>query len=172
MVEARTIDDLGIGPSTRFAKDQAYLDKTLIKESSFVSHQTQVDVSSPSFSSEFDSLFQISKRYKPWALFWPPQGFNMQKMRLFTHQVVPSLGTEEFQQSLMQKVRDKQETLKQSRKKKKPSGKDKEHAWSDQKEEEEEGRESDQIILFLEYIYELDRMMAAINARRSQYSKG
>ena len=172
MVEPRTIDNLGLEPSVRWAQDQEYLDRTLLKESPFVSLQTQIDVSSPFFSGEFDSLFQITQRYKSWAYFWAPKGYNEQKMRLFTFQVIPSLGTEEFQQAQMQKIRDKVDALKKQRAKRKESGEVGEYGWEDEREEDEENRESKMLLDLLEYINGLDKLLAAINSRRSQYSKG
>lgn len=172
MVEPRTIDNLGLESSVRWAKDQEYLDRTLLKESPFVSLQTQVDVSAPSFTAEFDLLFQVTQRYKPWALFWPPTGYSDQKMRLFTFQIIPSLGTEEFQQAQMQKIREKLDSRKQARAAKKEADKTAEFAWEEEKEEEEENRESKMLLDLLEYIHELDKLLIAINSRRNQYSKG
>ena len=60
----RTIDNLGLDVSTRYAEDQKRLDQQFIKESKAVSAQTQIDVTSPSYGSEFDLLFEITKRNK------------------------------------------------------------------------------------------------------------
>jgi len=172
MVESRTIDNLGLGPSIRWAQDQEFIDQSIIKESPFVSMQTTVDVASPFFTSEFDVLFQIKQRFAPWAFFSTPQGFNLQKMRLFTYQIIPSLGTEEFLSAQMQKVRDKVASSKENRIKRRSEGRGSEYPWEDEKEEEEEERESKTLIHLIEYINVLDTLMAQINARRSQYSKG
>ncbi|MCB1081473.1 MAG: DUF5399 family protein [Chlamydiia bacterium] len=172
MAEPRTIDNLGLGPSIRWAQDQAFIDQSIVKESSFVSLQTTIDVSSPFFSSEFDLLFQIKQRFAPWALMLAPKGFNMQKMRLFTYQAIPSLGSEEFLSSQMQKIRDKVALNKEDRMKRREEGRGAEFAWEDEREEEEEQRESKTLIALLEYVHVLDILMAQINARRSQYSKG
>lgn len=172
MAEPRTIDNLGMGPSIRWAQDQQFVDQSIVKESPFVSMQTTVDVSSPFFSSEFDLLFQIKQRFAPWALLYAPQGFNIQKMRLFTYQTIPSLGTEEFLTSQMQKIQDKVTSSKEERIKRRQEGKGSEFAWQDEREDADEEKESKTLMALLEYIKVLDTLMAQINARRSQYSKG
>lgn len=169
MVEPRTIDDLGVETSVRWATDQEYLDKTITKESPFVSRQTTVDVSSPFFKSEFDLLFEVKQRYQHWANFFAPKEYMEQKMRLFTFQVIPSLGSEELQLAQMQKIKDK---LASSIKERKEKGKVGEFAWQDQKGEEDEMRESKTLLDLLEYINEIDKLIVAINSRRSQYAKG
>lgn len=172
MPEPRTIDNLGLAPSVRFAKDQELIDPSITKEASFVSLQTIVDVASPSFLSEFDRLFQLNQRYTPWAFLIEPKGYNLQKRRLFTHQIIPSLGTEEFLLSQVQKIRDKVAASKQDRIKQREEEGGSKYAWEDEREEADEDRESKALIALLEYIKVLDTLMVQINARRSQYSKG
>lgn len=172
MVEPKTIDNLGLDSSIRYAEDQAYLDKTLTKESPFISLSTQIDVQQPFYKGEFDTLFQITKRFAPWALLYPPIGYNLQKMRLFTFQAIPSLGTHEFLSAQMQKIRDKVDNNKSARAKRREEGKGAEYAWEDEKEEEEELRQSKTLIALLEYLQEVDTLLTQINSRRNQYSKG
>ena len=172
MVEPRTIDDLGIESSVRWASDQTYLDKSIIKESPFVTRQTLVDVSAPFFKSEFDLLFESKQRFQHWAYFFAPEKYTEQRMRLFTFQLIPSLGSAEFQQAQMQKIKDRIDSAKNERKKRKERGEAVEYAWQDKKEEEEEMRESKTLLELLEYIHTLDQLILAVNSRRSQYSKG
>ncbi|MCP5505275.1 MAG: DUF5399 family protein [Chlamydiales bacterium] len=172
MVEPKTIDNLGLDTSVRWAKDQQYFDSSLIKESSLVSRQTTIDVTSPAFSSKFDALFQINQRFIPWALLGAPQGYNLQKMRLFTYQAIPSLGSEEFLHVQMLKIKDRVKAQKESRAKRREAGQGSEYAWEDEREEEEELRQSKTLIALLEYLQILDKLMTEINARRSQYQKG
>ncbi|MCB1109453.1 MAG: DUF5399 family protein [Chlamydiia bacterium] len=172
MVEPKTIDNLGLEHSVRWAQDQAYLDKTYTKEASFISLSTKVDVAHPFYKGEFDTLFQVTKRFAPWALLYPPMGYNLQKMRLFTFQAVPSLGTHEFLSAQMQKIRDKVENSKQARAQRRQEGKGAEFAWEDEREEEEELRQSKSLIALLDYLQTIDTLIAQINSRRNQYSKG
>ena len=170
MVEPRTIDNLGLEPSVRFAKDQEYYDSAITAESSYVSRQTEVDVLSPYFTSTFDSIFKMSIRHQPWAFFSMPKGYNEQTMRLFTFQVIPSIGLEELQKSNIEKIQDFREKIKKSKvkKRKKERGKD----WEDDQEKEEILSEAKTLLILLEYINELDTLFQMINARRSQYTKG
>ena len=172
MPEPKTIDNLGLGPSVRWAQDQEFIDQSLIKESPFVSSQTVVDVASPCFSSEFDLLFHVKQRFAPWSFFLSPPGYQFQTIRLFTYQVIPSLGSEDFISTQMQKIRDKVSSSKKQRALKNQEGKGPEYAWEDERENDEEERESKMLLNLLEYINTLDTLIAEINARRSQYSKG
>lgn len=172
MVEPRTIDNLGLDPSVRFAKDQALYDRSLIKESYYVSKQTEIDVLSPYFTTAFDSIFQMSQRHNPWAFFSMPEGYNDQKMRLFTFQVIPSLGLEEFQRNNIQKIRDFNERIKKSKVKKKKGNKEKGEDWEEDQEKEKILSESKTLLKLLEYLLELDKLLQMINSRRSQYTKG
>ena len=172
MVEPKTIDNLGIETSIRWAQDQAFLDKTLTKESPFITLSTTVDVATPFYKSEFDLLFHVNDRFAPWASFLAPQGYHLQKKRLFTFQTIPSLGEEEFLSAQMQKIRGKVDRAKELRAQRRREGKGSEYGWEDEKEEEEEVRESKSLIALLEYLQLLDGMMTQISARRSQYSKG
>lgn len=171
MVEPKTIDNLGLETSIRWAQDQKYLDKTFTKESPFVSLSTQIDVAEPFYESEFNTLFQM-KRYATWAALLAPKSYNLQKMRLFTFQIIPSLGTHEFLSAQMQKIRDGVENSKKGRAQRRKEGKGSEYLWEDEKEEEEELRASKMLINLLEYLQVLDTILIQINSRRNQYSKG
>lgn len=170
MPEPKTIDNLGLGPSVRWAKDQEFVDTSLIKESPFVSRQTTIDVATPCFSSEFDLLFQTKQRFAPWSFFLSPPGYHSQALRLFTHQTVPSLGSEDFRNSQIKKIKDKVNKTKKARKK--PRSLPDEKNWETRRESEEEDRESNALIQFLEQLHQSDEMLAEVNAKRSQYSKG
>jgi hypothetical protein len=173
---SKTIDDLGIGTSVRYAKDQEYLDKTFSKASVFVPEQTQIDVSVPCFSSEFDMMFEISQRNKGWAAFLTPPGFKEQKKRLFTFQILPSLGPEEAQQIHADRIRSRLETDRAKRKKEKDKkereGREKKAPFEEDIEFQEEEKESEVIIRLIELISNLDRILVEINSRRNQYQRG
>lgn len=172
MVEPRTIDNLGIETSVRWAQDQKFLDKTLIKESPFVTLSSRVDVAVPFFKSEFDSLFQTTQRFVPWALISSPKGYNLQLMRLFTFQTIPSLGTEEFLTAQIEKIKDKIDASKEERAKRLSKGEGAPYRWEDTKEEEDETRQAKTFTALLEYLQTVDTLLIQINSRRSQYSKG
>ena len=172
MVEPRTIDNLGLEPSVRFAKDQAYYDHTITAESSYVSTQTEVDVLSPYFTPAFDSIFQMSMRNSPWAFFSAPKGYNDQNMRLFTFQAIPSLGVEELQSANIEKIQEFSERVKNSRGKKKKRTKQKGDVSEEDQEGDETLKEAKTLLHLLEYITDLDKLLQTINSRRGQYTKG
>lgn len=172
MVEPRTIDNLGVETSVRWAEDQHYFDQSIIKESPYITRATLIDVAIPFYKSEFDTLFQTTFRFAPWAALTAPQGFLFQKMRLFTYQAIPSLGSDELLSAQIQKIREKVEAAKEERAQNRAIGKGREYPWEDEREEEEELRQSKTLIVLLEYIQMLDSLMTQINSRRSQYSKG
>ena len=53
---SRTIDNLGVDVSTRYAEDQKILDTSLIKEARTIPIQTEIDVTIPFHPSEMDAL--------------------------------------------------------------------------------------------------------------------
>jgi len=170
----RTIDNLGIDVSTRYAQDQKHLDDKLLKDARGISQQTLVDVTIPSYASEFDALFGLSKRNLPWADFQAPNRFNEQKKRLFTHQIIPSLGTAEKKESQAQKIIAKVQSqmAKGQTDKDKEGLKDPKKKFSEQREEQELTKEKKILIKLLDCIIYLDKDIGSVNSRRMQYQKG
>lgn len=171
MPEPRTIDNLGVETSVRWASDQKFLEETPlnIKEARPVSDQVEIQVTLPAQSSKFEDLLGIENRCRPWADFFPPEGYNSQKKLLFTHQVIPSLGTEEFQQTQIQKIKD---FLSVKREEEGDAPHKTEYAWEDEQREQKNRKESKILIDLIEYIQGLDALLGMINSRRIQYSKG
>ena len=153
MPEPKTIDNLGIDASIRWAQDQHLVDTSITQESRFVSKQATVDIASPFFVNEFDTLLQAHQGFITWASFSPPPG-HPQQTHLFTHQAIPSLGSKELRMAQIQKIRD----LMQNK--------------QDSKEEKNETKESETLQALLQYIQNLDANVAQVEARRSQFSKG
>jgi hypothetical protein len=166
---SKTIDNLGIDLSIRYAKDQEYLDKTFIKEVIAIPEQTRIDASLPCFSSEFESMFQTSLRNKDWASFLTPPGFKDQKRGLFSFQIVPSLGTEDTQQLHADRIRSRLNRDRENRKKKQQEEKE---AFEEDIEFKEEEKESEIILRLIELISNLDRILIEIHGRKNQFQKG
>jgi hypothetical protein len=165
----RTIDNLGIDASNRYAEDQKLLDKDLLQEARGIPRQTEVDVTVPYFASELELLLDLQTKVLPWAEFYAPLKYGEQKKRLFTYQVVPSLGSEDRQESQAQKIlakikerAEKREKEKEDQQKKKPE------KW----EVEEEEKEKTILIALFTLLTSLDKFIIDINARRGQYQKG
>jgi len=68
----RTIDNLGVDVSTRYAEDRKALDESFIKEARTIPSQAQIDVSAPSFPSEMEELLHAQPANISWASFPPP----------------------------------------------------------------------------------------------------
>jgi hypothetical protein len=174
----RTIDNLGMDVSTRYAEDQKILDKTLIKEAQVVTGQTQIDVTVPFFPSEVEALLHGTLLQKSWALFFPPALYFEQRKRLFTFQAVPSLGSEDKQASQVDKILAQLEMLEMKKVKERREGKGQgqQHQEQEQKEEkavlEEEEKEKKILTTLLQTIAFIDKLCVDINSRRSQYQKG
>ncbi len=170
----RTIDNLGVDVSTRYAQDVATLDESLIKDARGITLQTQIDVTQPAFASEFELLFELSKKNLPWAEFQPPIRYNEQKKRVFTHQIIPSLGTLDKRERESAKIIAKADSYQ----KKKQGDQEKEGQKNSQKkfmelqEEEQVKKEKKILIKLLDCIIYLDKDMASIQSKRSQYQKG
>ncbi|HKZ00551.1 MAG TPA: DUF5399 family protein [Rhabdochlamydiaceae bacterium] len=169
----RTIDNLGVEVSTRYAQDQKQLDQKLIKESRGISTQTEIDVTTPSFASELDILLELQGRTLSWADFYAPTKYNEQKKRLFTYQTVPSLGTEDKKESQAQKILAKIKTMTEKREKEKDKErKGKQRKWEEDREIEEEEKEKETLIALFHLVATLDKFIIDINSRRGQYQKG
>jgi hypothetical protein len=142
----RTIDNLGLDASIRYAKDKELFEAKFIEESQFVSLKSTISVSKPYVFSEFDQLFATRKTVL-WALFSPPPAAHGS---LFSYQLVPSMGdpdTEEDPADLL----DGEE----------------ERDSSDQKK-----REKQLIEKLLSCIEKMDKSLRIINSRRNQYQRG
>jgi hypothetical protein len=167
----RTIDNLGVDASTRYALDQQQLDRKILKEAKAVPAQAEVDVTSPSFASEFDLLFDADRRNAPWAKFCPPENYNEQRKRLFTYQIIPSLGSQEKyenqEKKILAKLKEESEKREKDQREKRRSARQ-----STEMEEEDEEKEKKILIKFLQNLAILDKCLGDISARRMQYQKG
>lgn len=149
---ARTIDNLGIDTSNRYAEDKALYDESiaLIKEAGTIPSQTKITVTLPSYKSEFDLLFDVEKKQAPWALFEAPTGYRTSRLRLFAEQLIPRLGSPDLQEAKISRL----ETL----------GKD--------EPESEAAKERQIISTLLNKVHLLDGLLIDTNSKRAQYQKG
>src|SRR5580700_120011 len=100
----RTIDNLGVEVSTRYAEDKKALDETLIKEAKAIPLQTEIEVMTPFYPSEVEALLHFQPTGLAWASFFPPARYFEQRRRLFTFQLIPSMGSDDKQESLSLKI--------------------------------------------------------------------
>lgn len=159
---ARTIDNLGLDISTRYAEDRAGFDEHLIKEARLIPSQTRIDVTEPAYPTEFDSLFELGERRVSWAFFLAPPSLNSYRRRLFSEQIIPKLGSPDKQEAQIERV----EAIGDQEKKKKQA------EGATQSEELEVEIEKKIILNLLGKIHLFDQYLIDINSRRSQYQKG
>ena len=161
-VKPRTIDNLGVDASIRYAKDQELLEPRLIEESRLIPQKTEVTVAKPLELSEFDQIYSIGKTIS-WALFSPPPNFYSRDIGLFSYQLIPSLGGYEKLEADSDKIEALEDVL----------GKSEEREGRGQDQEKEKDEKSRQTILALfQCIDKLNKTLTMINARRNQYQRG
>ncbi|PWU14244.1 MAG: hypothetical protein C5B45_04695 [Chlamydiae bacterium] len=165
----RTIDNLGIEVSTRYAEDLRELDQKLLIEARGIQEQAEIEITHPFFLTELEILLEPQKQ-QTWATFTPPKGYFEQKKRFFMFQLIPSLGSEEKHETQTQKI----VSLKTFSRRKRDNQQQEEGQGSDHSDPEEEYHEKEKKILVsvLQTIMHLDKEIQEINARRGQYHKG
>jgi len=151
-VKPRTIDNLGVESSVRYARDKEQLDLNLISDSKWVAKQIEIAVTQPYVPSEFEKLFSAKPTIQ-WALFSAPPAYEAQTRALFSYQLIPSLGSNEKQEAETEKLMALKDAV----------NKDK-----DPKEDNQRQR----LLAFFKVLEKLDKTLIFINARRNQYQRG
>ena len=159
-VKPRTIDNLGIETSSRYARDKSTVDTKLIEDSHFIPLKTEVSVVKPYLPIEMGEYLQPG-RLVLWASFEPPPAYLSSKA-LFSYQVIPSLGNYEKQETDTEKLEALEDTINKRFK----------EGRQDQQDQQEEEKERKIILALLKTIEGLDRNLSFINARRNQYQRG
>jgi len=157
----RTIDNLGVDASIRYAKDQELYEASLIEESRLVPQKTEVSVVQPYILSDFEQFYSIGKTAS-WALFSPPPNFALYDKRLFSYLLIPSLGDYEKLEADSDKLESLENVLQ------------KQEEGKEESEEEREKEEKDRQVLvaLLQCITKLNKTLTLINSRRNQYQRG
>ncbi len=168
----RTIDNLGVDVSTRYAEDKQTLDETLIKGARAITVQTEIAVTAPSFPSEVEALLHFQPTGLTWASFVPPASYFEQRKRLFTYQLIPSMGSEDKKESQALKILAKLRSMTEERQEKGEGEKDERRRYEEERALEEEEKEKKILTSLLDTIALFDKLIIEINSRRSQYQKG
>jgi hypothetical protein len=153
VVEPKTVSNLPVDVSTRWAEDQKFLEESspLIKESAIIPQHAQSEVILPAPQSQIDILLGLVTRHPTWALFQMPQGFSSQRRRLFTSKLIPFLESDEQQDTLMARIQG-------------VSGEEQDkEAWE---------REKSYLIHLLKLLHTLNKDLIDIMSRCKQYQKG
>lgn len=169
MPDPLTIDNLGPDASSRYAQDRKLYEESIFKEAKAVPifPQAEIDVTQPFFASEYEQLFEMQKRNISWADFYPPPKFNEQKKRLFTHQILPFLGSED-------KIEAQSARISATVRLPAPlAGEEGPRvSWQQERELHQQENEKKILISLMTSIHTLDKYLIDINSRRSQYQKG
>lgn len=165
MANPRTIDNLGPEVSQRYAEDSKLFDKRLIEEGRIVSDQITVQVTSAFLPVQSEEFFSLQPSQIPWAFFDAPPAYYEQQNELFTHLIIPSMGTEDKQESLAQKL----ETM---QKQGQAAIQDKKQQYAAKQALEEQQRQQEKLTAFLETLSKKNKELGDINARRIQYLQG
>jgi hypothetical protein len=168
----RTIDNLGVEVSTRYAEDKQILDETLIKEARTIPMQAGIEVTTPFFPAEIEALLHIQPTNITWASFIPPAYYFEQRKRLFTYQLIPSMGSEDKTESQALKILAKLKSMAEERDQKEKAGQDKRQQYEEERALEDEEKEKKILTSLLNTIALFDKLIIEINSRRSQYQKG
>ncbi len=155
----RTIDNMGVDASSRYARDKAQLDSKLIDDARFIPQKTEVSVVKPYLPSEFEEYLNATKVIL-WASFSPPPDYLAFAKPLFSYQLIPSLGGYEKQEADSDKLEALEDTL------------NKGFREGGGQQQHEEERERKTLVHLLQTIGKLDRTLSLINARRNQYQRG
>lgn len=159
-IKPRTIDNLGIETSSRYARDKSTLDTKLIEESRFIPLKTEISVVKPYLSTEFEEYLMPDKLIL-WGSFEPPPQY-LASASLFSYQLIPSLGGYEKQEADTEKLEALEDTINKQFK----DGK------KDQQQGQEEEKERKTLLTLLKTLEKLDRNLSFVNARRNQYQRG
>jgi len=161
-IKSRTIDNLGMESSVRYAKDTEATDIRFLEDSRIISRRIEVSVTKPYTLSEFDQLFSFGRSVH-WALFVAPPNYESNTRALFSHQLIPSLGGYEKQEASSDKILALEDALN------KPNQRKKQDLDSQEKDDEAERKT---LLALLKCVEKLDRDLDFINGRRNQYHRG
>ncbi|MCB1117332.1 MAG: DUF5399 family protein [Chlamydiia bacterium] len=162
MADFKTIDNLGVEISTRYAQRSEDQESSIVKYAARLSPRTSISVSRAGYLSAYDELLGTRQRAQQWARFDLPKGFESSSMRIFTHHLLPNIRTDEF--GILESDRIRQ--MREDKKKKK------DYNWEERIEEDQEHKESETLLHFFDSLSEKDKNLIEINGRRRQYQKG
>ena len=166
MADFKTIDNLGVETSQRYAHEQEE-EITLIKDTVAISSKSRIDISKPAYTSAFDDLLGMRQKSRSWSYFGPPKGFERAPFRLFSNHLIPAIRSDEFILVEADRIKNKRDKEKEKRKKQTMS-----YDWEERIKEDEEEKESTILLNFFDKLASNDKNLCEINSRRGQNQKG
>ena len=166
----KTIDDIGIQPYIAYEQNRKFFDEEYIKNDKTVAPQLITDITKPVIISDYQILFEINTKGASWSLMPEPFEYNIQKGRLFTHQLAPKLGPVELIEFQIGKItRAADDEISFLKPKKRGRAKVQE---SSKKEIEEIQSEANTLINMMKNIQDLNKIIQTISSERYRYGKG
>lgn len=166
MADVKTIDNLGLQTYIRYEEERSRFGDDILIHAQEVASELTRDVSNPLLFSEFDLLFDLQKRARPWADILPPPTYKDQRRRLFTHQLAPKLGPEERVEAYQDRIEQVRDQLK------KKIAENKALVTATKPEEEEMVKDAEKLILLMQDINGFNKMIDYAYKERNRYSKG
>jgi hypothetical protein len=153
VTEPKTVSNLPIDVSIRWAEDQKLLEESqpIIRDSTLASTHAQTEVILPANPSEIEVLFGLSKLHPAWATFQKPPGFFFLRRRIFRSQLVPFLGSDEQQDSMIARIQNTK---------------------GDDQDLSEWEEEKNRLLKLLKLMQLLNKDLIDITTRCKQYQKG
>jgi hypothetical protein len=153
VVEPKTVSNLPLDVSIRWAKDQEILTQTqpLTQDADSISKHAVSDVNLPTSQSQVEALLGLYTRNPTWAAFQMPKGFIGQRRRLFTSQLVGFLGSDEQQDTLITRIQG---------------------ASGEEQDKDEWDQEKNLLLQVLKLMSMLNKDLIDIVSRCKQYQKG
>jgi hypothetical protein len=106
MTEPKTVSNLPLDVSIRWAEDQKILEESrpIIRDSTLAAANAQTEVVLPAKQSEIENLLGLSQLHPSWANFQKPPGFFLMRRRIFRSQLVSFLGSDEQQDTMLTRI--------------------------------------------------------------------
>jgi hypothetical protein len=153
VVEPKTVSNLPLDVSIRWAKDQEFLAQTqpMTQDADSIAKHAVSDVNLPTSQSQIEMLLGLYTRNPTWAAFQMPKGFIGQRRRLFTSQLVSFLGSDEQQDSLIGRIQG---------------------ATGDEDDKDAWDQEKGMLLAVMKLMSALNKDLIDIVSRCKQYQKG
>ena len=153
MVEPKTVSNLPLDVSIRWANDQELLTQTqpMTQDADSIAKHAVSDVNLPTSQSQVEILLGLYTRNPTWAAFQMPKGFIGQRRRLFTSQLVGFLGSDEQQDTLITRIQG---------------------ASGEEQDKDEWDQEKTLLLQVLKLMSMLNKDLIDIVSRCKQYQKG
>lgn len=167
----KTIDNLGFQVYLQYEEEKKGYEESYISDSKSVASQLETDIFEPILITDYQILFDLVPKPTSWSFLFTPEEFNDQKKRLFTHQLAPKLGPEEYLEMQIERIEDHLEDQEKEEKEQKQK-KERLFAWQDEGDVKIMAKEAETLIELLKSINILNKIMIDVNAERYRYAKG